>query len=95
MTFNGHFVGLKAGGSGERASEGASGSLMEAAVGLKKWAILKIGLLSPISETMSSSLSSMMVLVQVDGLAIVEEQGSVFLKWESCMFLEEMKEVKK
>jgi hypothetical protein len=33
---------------------------MELAIGLRKWAVLKVGLLSPPGETMKSSLTSIM-----------------------------------
>lgn len=47
---------------------------MEVREGLRKWATLSIGS-PPFGDTMSSSLSSMMVLVSVGDAAIVGERG--------------------
>lgn len=53
------------GGREEGESEGSSkiGSFMEVTEGWRKWAGLRVGLLSPVgeSETMSSSLKSMIL----------------------------------
>jgi hypothetical protein len=37
-----------------------AGSSMEFAIGLRKWAVLRVSSLSPAGETMKSSLTSMM-----------------------------------
>lgn len=75
-TFRGHLLGSNLGGNDEgQDSEGSSrlGSLMEVTEGLRKWAVLRMGLFSPESETMSSFLSSMM---ESDCSAIVGDRES-------------------
>jgi hypothetical protein len=39
-----------------------AGSSMEFAIGLRKWAVLKVGLLSPAGESMKSSLTSIIFM---------------------------------
>lgn len=64
-------MGSNVGGKDERESEGSSrtGSSLKVAEGLRKWAVLSMGILQPESETISSFLSLMM---DSGGFAIVE-----------------------
>ena len=61
--FRGHSLGSKAEGREDREHVGGLGTdlVLVATVGLRKWAVLRVGLLSPANDTICSSLTSSMV----------------------------------
>lgn len=76
MTHTGQFLGSNMGGREERECEGRSkiGPLMEVTEGFRKWAVLKVGLPSPVGEIMSSFLVSVMAF---DGSSIIDDKQRV------------------
>ncbi|MCI30448.1 hypothetical protein A2U01_0051657, partial [Trifolium medium] len=58
--FKGHSFGPKTEDGDENGLHLKASSSMVFAIGLRKWAVLKVGLLSPAGESMKSSLTSMM-----------------------------------
>jgi hypothetical protein len=66
--FKGHSFGLKTEeADDENGLTSKAGSSMVFAIGLRKWAVLRVGLLSPAGESMKSSLTSMIVSSKSNG----------------------------